>query len=424
MKYVIIQGDGMGDRRGASPGDTTPLEAARTPNFDRVAGCGLFGLLHTIPEGMPPGSDVGNLSLFGYDPRRFYSGRSPLEAAAMGVKLAPEDVAFRMNLVCLNGHGEGEVMADYSAGHIDSASASRIVADMNARLGDECFQFHAGVSYRHLLVWRKGEEGMETTPPHDLSDRPIAPHWPRGPGSGQLRRIMEASRALLRDHPVNEERRAAGRPPVSQVWLWGQGRAPSMPSFASVYGLRGACISAVDLVRGVAMYAGFTNIHVPGATGYIDTDYAAKGEYALQALAGHDLIYVHVEAPDEAGHMGNRGEKIKAIESIDALVVGPLLAKLPALGDFKVLLCSDHATPLALRTHTPDPVPFAMVTGAQLEQAPRPVKYSESGAAESGVEVREGHSIIGRLMAYPDGCAPGDPASPPPHPRGWSIRRD
>jgi 2,3-bisphosphoglycerate-independent phosphoglycerate mutase len=218
----------------------------------------------------------------------------------------------------------------------------------------------------------------------------------------QLRRIMEASRELLAEHPVNGERRAAGRPPVGLVWLWGQGRAPSMPSFASVYRLRGACISAVDLVRGVAVYAGFTNIHVPGATGYIDTDYAAKGEYALKALAGHDLIYVHIEAPDEAGHMGQRGEKIKAIESIDALVVGPLLAKLPALGDFKLFISSDHATPLALRTHTADPVPFAMATRSQLERAPRPLKYSESGAAESGVAIREGHSIIERLVSYPD----------------------
>lgn len=401
MKYVIVQGDGMGDRRGDAPGATTPLEAARTPNFDRVAGSGLFGLIHTIPQGYPPGSDVGNLSLFGYDPHLYYTGRSPLEAAAMGVKLGPEDISFRMNLVTLGGTAEEPLMADYSAGHIPSEDAARIVADLNERLADESFQFFPGVSYRHLLVWRKGCEAMQTTPPHDITDQPALPHLPTGEGAEQLRRIMDASRALLADHPVNRERRAAGKAPVSQVWLWGQGKAPTMPSFASLHGLKGACISAVDLVRGVAVYAGFDIIHVSGATGYIDTDYAAKGEYALKTLADHDLIFIHVEAPDESGHMGSREEKIRAIESIDQLIIGPLLAKLPALGPFKLCITSDHATPVALRTHTPDPVPFAMVGASQLGAEPRRVKYGEADATASGASIDEGHSLIERLIAYP-----------------------
>jgi 2,3-bisphosphoglycerate-independent phosphoglycerate mutase len=402
MKLVIIQGDGMGDRRGDAPGALTPLEAARTPNFDRVATCGELGLIHTIPQGYPPGSDVGNLSLFGYDPRVYYTGRSPLEAAAMGVPLGPEDVSFRMNLVTLSGPPQAERMADYSAGHIPSAEAARIVADLNERLADESFQFYPGVSYRHLLVWRKGCESMETTPPHDISDQPVRGHLPSGEGAEQLQRIMDASRALLADHAVNRARRAAGLPPVSQAWLWGQGRAPHMPSFASMHGLRGACISAVDLVRGVAVYAGFDIVHVPGATGYIDTDYAAKGEYALRALADHDVMFVHIEAPDESGHMGSRAEKIRAIESIDALVVGPLLERLPALGPFRLCITSDHATPVVLKTHTRDPVPFAIASGAQLAAGPaarKALKFGEADAAAGGIVIADGYSVIQRLRA-------------------------
>ncbi len=400
MKYVIIQGDGMGDWRDA-PDATTPLEAARTPHFDRVAGCGELGLIHTIPDGYPPGSDVGNLSLFGYDPRRYYTGRSPLEAAAMGVKLGPEDIAFRMNLVILADAGAEATMADFAGGHIASEDAARIVETLNAELADESFQFYPGVSYRHLLVWRKGCQDMELTPPHDITDKPVAPHLPRGPGAEQLRHIMERSRGLLAEHAVNTERRAAGRAPITQVWLWGQGKAPSLPTFAELHGLSCACISAVDLVRGVAVYAGFDIIHVPGATGFIDTDYAAKGRYALQALEAHDLVFVHVEAPDEAGHMGSREEKIRAIESIDAKILGPMLEGLPALGPFKVCIASDHATPVSIRTHSPDPVPFAIATGTQLAGAPRPVKYGEADAAASGVAIRDGHAVIERLLADP-----------------------
>ena len=398
MKYVIIQGDGMGDLLERPEAGPTALEAASTPHFDRVAGCGLFGLIHTIPEGLPPGSDVGNLSLFGYDPRRYYTGRAPLEAAAMGVKLGPEDVAFRMNLVSLRGAGEAEEMADFSGGHIDSPSARTLVERLGAELGDESFQFYAGVSYRHLLVWRKGLQDMATTPPHDISDRPIAPHLPAGEGAAELRRIMEASREVLGAHPLNREREAAGLPPISMVWLWGQGKTPSMPVFHELYKLRGAVISAVDLVRGLATYADFDVVHVPGATGFLDTDYAAKGEHALRALEDHDLVFVHIEAPDEAGHMGNREEKIRAIEAIDGKLVGPLLEGLAAGGPFKILIVSDHATPISLRTHCHDPVPFALATGEQLAQSAAPVKFGESEAVAGGVVIADGHSIVERMV--------------------------
>ena len=399
MKIVMIQGDGMGDFLARSADQPTPLEAAFTPNFDHVAGSGILGLLRTIPHGLPPGSDVGNLSLFGYDPLRYYTGRSPLEAAAMGVHLAPEDVAFRMNMITLAGQGGGATMADFSAGHIDSASAAQLVSTLNAELGDEAFQFYPGVSYRHMLVWRGGMEQMELTPPHDITNQAVAPHLPKGEGSAELLRIMETSAALFAEHPLNKARRQGGEAEVSQVWFWGQGRAPAMPSFHEQYGLRGACISAVDLVRGVAVYAGFDLIEVPGATGYIDTDYAAKGRYALTVLADHDVVFVHIEAPDEAGHMGSVEEKIKAIESIDRLIVGPLLKNLPALGPFKLFIGSDHATPPSTRTHSRDPVPFAMASAQELGTESAPKKYGESAAGESGILIENGWEIVSRLMA-------------------------
>ncbi len=397
MKYVIVQGDGMGDRPDSAHGDTTPLQAAHTPHLDRVAGLGEFGLIHTIPEGYPPGSDVGNLSLFGYDPAHYYTGRSPLEAAAMGVKLGPEDISFRMNMVTIAPDG---AMDDYSAGHIDSADAAALVETINESLADETFQFYPGVSYRHLLVWRGGLEQMTTTPPHDFTGQPAAPHLPSGPGAAQLLRIMDASRTLFAEHPINRKRTDAGEKPASQVWLWGQGRAPQMVPFTKLYGLRGACISAVDLVRGVAVNAGFEIVHVPGATGFLDTDYTAKGRYALKSLANHDLIFLHVEAPDEAGHMGNREEKIRAIEAIDREIIGPLLAGLPALGEFKLMVTSDHATPVVLRTHTPDPVPYAVVSSPRMAGDHAPVKYCEAEAARTGITMPRGHEAIRHLLDF------------------------
>ncbi|MCZ6748095.1 MAG: cofactor-independent phosphoglycerate mutase [SAR324 cluster bacterium] len=402
MKYVIIQGDGMGDEPIAELGGKTPLEAAQTPHFDWVAGQGQIGLLHTIPEGLPPGSDVGNLSLFGYDPALYYTGRSPLEAAAMGVELGPQDVAFRMNLVACVGSGAGETLADYSGGHIDSASAAELVQAVSAELADEEIQFYPGVSYRHLMVWRGGSEAMKTTPPHDITGQAIAGHLPRGDGAQPLLDVMRRSREIFEHHPVNRRRSAEGGTPVTQVWLWGQGKAPRMPTFEQCHGLKGAVISAVDLVRGLAVYAGFDIVTVPGATAFLDTNYRGKGEHALAALADHDLVFVHIEAPDEAGHMGDVVEKVKAIESIDREIVGPLIEGLPTVGPFKLLITSDHATPVARRTHVAAPVPFAMATGDQLRNGKLRKKYGETEAERSGVRIPDGHRVIADLMNYPE----------------------
>lgn len=401
MKYVIVQGDGMGDLLERPGSENTPLEAARTPNFDRIAGCGLFGLVRTIPPGLPPGSDVGHLSLFGYDPGQYYTGRSPLEAVAMGISLGPRDVAFRMNLVTTRGEGADLVMDDYSAGHIGSAASGQLVGAIGEALGNATFQFFAGVGYRHLLVWRGGRGEMETTPPHDITGLPLGPHLPRGPGAEELLRIMEASREILAAHPLAQTLAAEGTA-ASQAWLWGQGRALSLPPFFAMHGLRGAVISAVDLVRGVALAAGFAVVHVPGATGYLDTDYAAKGRYGLGALDGRDLIFIHIEAPDEAAHMGDREEKIRAIEAIDSQIVGPLLEGLAEVGPYKILIVSDHATPVTTRTHCYDPVPFALATGGQIAAASTPLEYGEGAARAAGVMIDPGHSLIGRLLAWPE----------------------
>ena len=411
MKYLIIQGDGMADWPDAE--GLTPLMRARTPHFNRIASCGELGLVQTIPADYPPGSDVGNLSLFGYDPCQYYCGRSPLEAAAMGVALGRDDIALRMNLVSLSADAEAAPqMADYSAGHIADAPAAQLVntfsADFKAHLKQSGradlaahIDFYAGVGYRHLMVWHGGGDQLETTPPHDITDQAIAPHLPRGADAALLNEVMTHSAAFFQEHPVNQELVRAGGRAVSQVWLWGQGRACVLPSFQRCHGLRGACISAVDLVRGVATLAGFTLIDVPGATGYLDTDYDAKARYALQTLEdGADLMFLHVEAPDEAGHMGSAEEKIKAIESIDSKIVGPLLDALPRLGDFKVLITSDHATPYSTKTHSAEAVPFALASAKALQQIPSTkLEYGESEALRSGILLREGHLMMHRLLS-------------------------
>ncbi|MCH8844793.1 MAG: cofactor-independent phosphoglycerate mutase [SAR324 cluster bacterium] len=410
MKYVIIQGDGMGDVPLPELGGRTPLDAARTPNMDRIAARGRLGLIHTIPEGLPPGSDVGNLSLFGYDPRKYYTGRSPLEAAAMGIELGQDDVAFRLNLVTLSGQGADEVMDDFAGGHIDSAPAAELVQALSQEMGGGEFRFYPGLSYRHLMVWHGGTTEMQTTPPHDISGKPAGPCQPSGPGADRLREVMARSRQIFAGHPVNAKLRSAEKKTITLGWLWGQGRAPHMPTFRELYRLQGAAISAVDLVRGVATYAGFEIVHVPGATGFLDTDYRAKGEYALRALDGADLVFVHIEAPDEAGHMGDAAEKVKAIEAIDEQVIGPMLAGLPAVGAFKIVVTSDHATPVPLRTHVATPVPFAIATGDQLagQESDSPkgggsgLRFNEADAAKAGAVIREGHTLISHLIAYPE----------------------
>src|SRR5437870_1325588 len=366
MKYAIVIPDGCADDPQQLLGGKTPLQAARKPNMDRIAQMGFVGLSNNVPASLTPASDVATLSLFGYDPLVVYTGRAPLEAAAMGIKLGPNDWAIRCNLVTV----ENEEMRDFTAGHISNEDGKQLIAAVQATLGGPIeggsLEFHAGVSYRNILVyWPSGKPApfsaqTKTQPPHDIPDRPIAGYLPKGPGGEILQSLMEKSRGLLRDHPVNQARRAAGKRPATQIWLWGQGRAPQLQPFAEVYGKRGAIISAVDLVRGVGVLLGWTRIDVPGATGYLDTDYAAKGRAGVEALRAHDLVCVHIDASDDASHEGRADAKVKALEEIDRHVVGPLLEALPKHGEWRILVSPDHRTPLRTRAHAYGEVPFAV----------------------------------------------------------------
>lgn len=399
MKYVILQCDGMPDRPIEALGGKTPLEAAPTPNLDRLAREGRFGRCAVIPKGFPPGSDIGNLSIFGYDPAVYFTGRSPLEAAAMGVALGPEDVAFRCNLVTLGGETGAEIMEDFACGHLPDAESHAIVKRLDEALGSEEFRFHPGVSYRHLLVWRGGSEKMSTTPPHDITDRPVAPHLPKGEGADALRDLMGRSREVLAADPVNLARAARGERAATTIWLWGQGRATRLPPFAKRHGLRGGAISPVDIIRGIAVLAGMTIIRVPGITGWIDTNYEGKASHALDALKDLDLVLIHVEGTDESAHQGDVASKIKAITDLDARLLGPLLAGLPRLGEHRVMVISDHPTPCAIKTHSSEPVPFAVWPAPSGRPASGAPWFTESAAEASDLFVERGHTIMERYLS-------------------------
>ncbi len=401
MKYVILLGDGMADEPVADLEGRTPLQQARTPRMDELARRGRLGLADTVPQGFHPGSDVANLSVFGYDPATCYSGRSPLEAASMGVELGPEDVAFRLNLVTLTPHYGRLYMEDFSAGHIATADARELISCLQEELGDDRFHFYPGVSYRHLLVWRGGKDALQFTPPHDLTHQSIEGHLPRGEGAGDLIHLTTSAQMLLNTHPVNIRREKAGLPMANSIWLWGHGRPPRMATLHEKFGLSGAVISAVDLIKGIGVYAGLDVINVPGATGYLDTNYLGKAEAALAALATRDFVYLHVEAPDEAAHAGRVEDKIRAIEDFDAQVVGTVLDGLPALGDFRVMVLPDHPTPVARMTHTLGPVPFALF-GSQGEFPPAgapPAGFDEDSAAATGIRVPAAHQLLPAMIA-------------------------
>lgn len=399
MKYIIIHGDGMADWPCDELGGKTPLEAANKPNMDLLATRGELGLVATIPAGMPSGSDVGTMTMLGYDPARYHTGRAPIEAASQGIEMAPDDVVFRMNLVSLKPGADGTlVMDDFTAGHITTEEAAAIVADLSAQLSDDGIEFHNGVSYRHLMVWHGGPAATRLTPPHDITGKPSGPHLPEGEGAERLRKIMDRAAAILREHPVNRARIAAGKPAATSVWFWGQGQRPAVPTLKERFGVEGSVISAVDLVNGLGRLAGLERITVPGATGFLDTDYAAKARYGLKSLERHDFLLLHIEAPDEAGHMGRADLKRDAIERIDELIIGPLLRDLPALGDFRLLLMPDHATPCKLKTHSNEPVPFAML-GSSSSKGAVARRYTEAEAARTGVAVTDGYRLIESLLA-------------------------
>ncbi len=392
-KYIILLGDGMGDYPISELNNQTVLEYAHTPNMDFVAQHGLLGLVQTIPESFPPGSDVANLSVLGYDPRRYYTGRAPLEAVNIGVSLASSDVAFRCNLVTIT---QGK-MEDFSAGHISTEEARPIIDELNVRLGSKELQFFTGTSYRHLLVWKNGHEQIHCTPPHDISGQLVDNYLPQGEGSDCLMKLMNLSQEILKDHPVNRKRVAEGKKAANSAWFWGQGRAPQMPSFQSKFGKRGAIISAVDLLKGIGRYLKFEVLNVPGATGYLDTNYAGKAEYALSALQEKDIVYVHVEAPDEAGHNGDLKAKIQAIEDFDRLIVGPILDRITQFSSFRIMILPDHFTPLSIRTHTSDPVPFAIFPANEQKGTDkinkRRKKFTENDA-RGEIVILEGHQLM------------------------------
>ncbi len=400
MKYIVLLGDGMADLPLEALGGKTPLQAARTPNMDRLARSGEMGLVRTIPKHLPAGSDVANLSVLGYDPARYFTGRAPLEAASMGVELGPDDVAFRCNLVTI----ENETMVDFSAGHIGSDEARGLMGDLARELAAEDLSFHPGVSYRHLMVWRHGISGARCTPPHDITGQKVGPFLPKGPGAERLNTLMQRSRDMLRDHRVNGDRISRGRRPATSIWLWGQGKRPALPTFQEKYSLSGAVISAVDLLKGIGIYAGLTPLTVPGATGYFDTNYEGKARAAMTALETMDFVYIHVEAPDEAGHIGDMGEKVKAIENFDEKVVGVVLKEAEKFDAVRILLLPDHPTPIATKTHSKEPAPFVLYDSRAVGN--RDQVYDEVWARKSGRIIDPGYGIMDELIL---GSGRGEP---------------
>lgn len=396
MKYIVLVPDGAADYPLAALGDKTPLQAAHTPHMDRLAREGAGGLVQMIPPERPPGSDIGNLEIFGYDSRIHYTGRSPLEAASMGVDLGPDGIAFRLNTI----HRDGDTLVDYSAGHISTEESRELVEAIAAELGRADLRFYPGVGYRHLLVYDNGPEELVSYPPHDIMGQSIKAHLPGGKGQELVRDLMARAEPILAAAEVNKKRAANGEMTANAIWLWGSGRALKLDSLESKYGFKGGVISAVDLVRGIGKSAGLRVIDVPGITGYLDTNYEGKAQYALRALERDNFVYVHVEAPDEAGHNGDPAAKTQAIEDFDARVVGPMLAGLGNLGPCRILMTPDHRTPIALRTHSREPVPFVL-WGEGIE-ADAMQTYSEVGGEEGSMQVAHGHW----LMEYLRGTRP------------------
>ena len=399
MKYVILVGDGMADYPINELGDRTPLEAARTPNMDYIAKYGRLGRVKTIPEKMSPASDVANLSILGYDPQKFYTGRGPLEAANLGIELEDDDVAFRCNLVTVS----GDRLIDYSAGHISSKEAGILIKFIDQNLGTNRIKFYSGISYRHLMLVKRGAEehleGLKCRPPHDITGQGILKNLPKGEGAEIIVKLIEDSRRILERHEINLVRIDLKENPANMIWLWGQGKKPCLPKFLEKYGLEGSVISAVDLLKGLGKILGLEVMNIPGATGYYDTNYEGKAKAALRSLEEKDFVFVHVEAPDEAGHSGNYREKIEAIENFDLKVVGTVLDGLQRFGDYRVMVVSDHLTPIARRTHTPEPTPFAWAAKNEIDKNDGGAGFSEVSAEKSRVRYEKGHELMDAFVS-------------------------
>ncbi|HEY3320044.1 MAG TPA: cofactor-independent phosphoglycerate mutase [Planctomycetota bacterium] len=393
MKYVVVCPDGAADWPISSLGNKTPLEAAKLPNLARAAAEGVVGRAMHIPDGMDNGSDTCCMSLLGFDPAKYHSGRAPLEAKSLGVELAPDDLAVRCNTVTI----EDDVMVDFTAGHIKTDESAQLIKELESNFGRDGLHFYPGVSYRHLVVLRRTEPlQAQCTPPHNITGRKIDSYLPQGADASVLLELMENSKPIFERHAVNKARVKAGDSPATQIWLWGHGRRPSLPLFKDSYGVSGAIISAVDLLRSLAMYLGLEVVKVPGITGYVDTDYEAKGRYALDALDRNDLVFVHVEAPDECGHQGDTAGKVKSLERIDEAIIGPILdCERAKSGGLRLLVCPDHPTPIAIKTHSTEPSPF-VAWGPGL--ASNGLHYNEAQARLSKVSLKHGHELMGCFL--------------------------
>ncbi len=398
MKHIVILLDGAADTPVAELGGKTPLEAAKKPNIDRLAALGEMGMVTTVPDSLPPGSDVANLAVFGYDPFKYYTGRSPLEALSMGVHLELTDTTFRTNVVTLSEDEpySEKTMIDYSSDEITTEESTQLIAAVNEALKTEDYEFFPGISYRHLMVWHNKENKFSLTPPHDISDRKVTEYLPE---DKTLLDLMEKSYEILKDHPVNIARKERGLRPANSIWIWGNGTKPNLTTFDELYGIRGSVISAVDLIKGIGTGAGLNVVDVIGATGNVHTNFNGKAEAAISELKnGADFIYVHLEAPDEAGHRHEIDNKVKAIELIDGKIVAPILEYLKSAGEeFSMLLMPDHPTPLAIRTHTSDPVPYILYRSNVCGEA-KSTSYTEENAKATGIVTEHGYTLMHKLL--------------------------
>ena len=403
MKYAVVLCDGMADRPVPELNNMTPMQAANKPNMDYLASKGEVGLVKTVGAGLKPGSNVANLSVLGYDPAIYYSGRSPLEAASIGIDLKPDDVTLRCNLVTLSDEPnyEDKTMVDYCAGDISTPEAEELIKYIDEKLGSDKFKFYAGVSYRHCLVWAKGEPHPGVlTPPHDISDRKITDYIPKGDYIAELYDMMKKSYDLLMEHPVNKKRIAEGKRPANSIWLWGEGTKPKLDSFKGKFGKSASMISAVDLLKGIGKCAEMNVCQVEGATAYIDTNFNGKVQAAIDELKkGQDFVYIHIEAPDECGHRAEIQNKKLAIEIIDEKILAPLLAYLKDCGDdYSVMILPDHPTPICLKTHTSDPVPF-LIYRSNDEKNSGVSTFCEETAEKTGLYIEPGCTLMNRFLA-------------------------
>lgn len=402
MKYVVILGDGMADYPVAELNNKTPLEVAHKPNIDALAEKGELGLVKTVPDHLnPPGSDIANMSVMGYDPDVFYTGRSPLEAVSMGLTLQPEDLAVRCNLVTLSDEPnyEDKTMIDYSSDEITTAESTELINYVQEKLGTDTLHLYPGISYRHCLIYKiPGQVKLFCTPPHDISDKPIKEHLPKAPESAVLLEMMKKSHELLKNHPVNKARVAAGKRPANSLWFWGEGRKPALANFKETYGVKGAVVSAVDLIKGLGYCANMEVIEVPGVTGNINTNFTGKMQATVDFLKnGGDFVYLHMEAPDECGHRHEVENKVKSIEIIDEKVVGPICEALGKIDDFKLLIMPDHPTPLALRTHTHDAVPY-LIYDSRKDSGAKGRRYTEGCAKDTDLYRPVGHELMKHFL--------------------------